>query len=47
MYNAKTSVDTAEFEMSRTLFTDVMKLNDSEHEKLEGKNTYDEAYWQY
>lgn len=43
MYNAKTDVVTAEFDLGRTTFTGVMKLNDSEGEKLEGKITYDEA----
>ncbi len=43
LYNAKTNVDTAEFDLNRITFTDVMKLNDSEREKLEGKITYDEA----
>lgn len=43
LYNAKANVDTAEFDLNRITFTDVMKLNDSEREKLEGKITYDEA----
>lgn len=39
MYNAKTNKDTAEFDLSRTSFTDVMKLKDSKRKILEGKIT--------
>lgn len=43
LYNSNTNADIAEFDLSRTTFTDVMKLNDSKREKLEGKITYEEA----
>lgn len=39
MYNAKTNKDTAEFDLSSTSFTDVMKLKDSKRKILEGKIT--------
>lgn len=41
MYYAKINLDTAEFDLSKTIFTGVVKLNDTKREKLEGKITYD------
>lgn len=40
LYYAKTNLVTAEFDLSRAIFTDVVKLNDAKREKLEGKITY-------